>query len=1394
MRVAPLAISCSDARVRVRPTSWASPLWLDGWRGVTPGVLLGPARKGARAAPDKLHATCDIMLLTLRGPRAHSDFRLSAILEQAKSLVPDLMEITSHHVHFVSLSAECSAEERDLLEAVLTYGEPAPKVSAAGARTVLVAPRPGTLSPWSTKATDILRLCGLANVLRVERGVRFVLHAASSLDHSRLHALLPLLHDRMTEAVLLDQEDASRLFAVPRPPSAHAIPLLAGGRSALEAANTRLGLALSDDEIDYLVTQFLKLERDPTDVELMMFAQANSEHCRHKIFNASWTLDGVDQDHSLFAMIRNTFTHTPDRVLSAYSDNAAVMEGAEGGRFFPDPEDRRYRYHVEPIDILMKVETHNHPTAIAPWPGAATGSGGEIRDEGATGRGARPKAGACGFTVSNLNLPGAKEPWERPEARPSRQASPLDIMIEGPIGAAAFNNEFGRPNLCGTFRTFEMDVPTEDGSTEVRGFHKPIMIAGGLGNIRRDHVKKLPLPEDAPVIVLGGPAMLIGLGGGAASSVASGESTEDLDFASVQRANPEMQRRAQEVIDGCWALGEGNPILSIHDVGAGGLSNAIPELLHDGGMGGRLELRDIPSAEPGMSPLEIWSNEAQERYVLSLRPEALDAFAALCARERCPWAVVGTTRGDRILHLHDRTFDDAPIDLPLPVLFGKPPRMHREATTIQRPTRPLQRSEINLSEAAHRVLGMPAVADKSFLITIGDRTVGGLTARDQMVGPWQVPVADVAVTSTAFDSYHGEAMAMGERPQLSLLSPAAAARMTVGEALTNLAAASVHSLRHVKLSANWMAPAGHPGADAELFEMVRTLGIELCPRLGLTIPVGKDSMSMRTRWQDGTEEHAVTSPVSLVITAFAPVADVRTTLTPLLAMDGEPSELLLIDLGHRRNRLGGSALAQAWNTLGSDAPDLDDPDDLIAFFESIQTLQEEGLLLAYHDRSDGGLFATLCEMAFASRTGMDIQLDGAGECPLGILFSEELGAVLQVPAGRVEQALEILSDHGLDVCTTRLGTPTDASAIRFFFGGECVLEGDLTTWLQRWSEVSWRIRRLRDNPDCADEEYALLKEPHRTRLRADLSFDPEEVVAIEPWGLVSKEEDERSSPLDDDDDDDDSPKRSRPSSGRFAALGHSPPVAILREQGVNGHVEMAAAFERAGFAPHDVHMSDLLEGRVDLSSMVGLVACGGFSYGDVLGAGNGWARVLRYNERAREAVSRFFERPDTFSLGVCNGCQMLSSLGDLIPGAEHWPRFVRNASEQFEARLSLVEVLPSPSIFLQEMTGSVLPIVVAHGEGRAQWSETASFEACRSNALLAMRFVEHDGAPASAYPMNPNGSPHGVTALTSSDGRATIMMPHPERVFRSSQMSWHPDGWGEASPWLRMFKAARSFV
>ncbi|MDO6825433.1 phosphoribosylformylglycinamidine synthase [Marinobacter sp. 1_MG-2023] len=1297
-------------------------------------------------------------MLELRGAPALSPFRSHKLYARIQAIAPEIEHVYAEFMHFVDLDGSLSDSEQAILERLLTYGPSVPSEEPDGV-LFLVVPRPGTLSPWSSKATDIARNCGLRQIQRIERGTAFYIKASKKLGLDQREKVAALLHDRMTQKVFHEMGGAQLLFSHEEPRPLERVSVLAGGRKALVDANRRLGLALADDEIDYLVKSFVGLERDPTDVELMMFAQANSEHCRHKIFNASWDIDGEGQEKSLFAMIRNTFEMNSEGVLSAYKDNASVIRGSRGGRFFPDPETGIYGYNQEDIHILMKVETHNHPTAIAPAAGAATGSGGEIRDEGATGRGSKPKAGLTGFTVSNLNLPDDPQPWEINYGKPDRIASALDIMIEGPIGGAAFNNEFGRPNIAGYFRTFEEKVAGSAGN-EVRGYHKPIMIAGGLGNIRAEHVEKGEIPVGAKLIVLGGPSMLIGLGGSAASSMDSGTSNENLDFASVQRDNPEMERRCQEVIDRCWQMGEKNPMCFIHDVGAGGLSNAMPELVKDGGRGGKFELRDIASDEPGMSPLEIWCNESQERYVMAVAPENLELFDALCRRERCPYAVIGEATEAHHLELSDSYFNDKPVDLPMEVLFGKPPRMHRSVKRSSFTKPVFDSTQVNLDDAIRRVLRLPSVGSKSFLITIGDRTITGLVARDQMVGPWQVPVSDVAVTASSFDVLAGEAMAMGERTPVATIDAPASGRMAVGEAITNLAAAAIGKLSDIRLSANWMSAAGHPGEDENLYETVRAVGMELCPELGITIPVGKDSMSMKTMWEeDNGEQKSVTAPLSLIISGFAPVTDVSRTLTPQLIKDAGETDLILIDLAAGQNRLGGSALAQVYSQVGAVAPDLDDPEDIKAFFAVIQGLNTDNKLLAYHDRSDGGLYVTLAEMCFAGRTGADIKLDGLADERSQFareLFNEELGAVIQVRREDTDFVLQQFSGAGLGDHVSVIGTLNNQDCLRLVFGGETVV-GHPRAELQRiWSETSYRIQSIRDNADCALEEFDNLLDADDPGLHAELSYNLNEDIAAP-----------------------------------FINKGARPKVAVLREQGVNGQVEMAAAFDRAGFESVDVHMSDLLSGRVSLEAFNSLVACGGFSYGDVLGAGEGWAKSILFNDRVRDQFAAFFNRQDTLALGVCNGCQMLSNLHELIPGSEGWPRFVRNQSEQFEARLAMVEVMPSPSAFLEGMAGSRMPIAVAHGEGRVEFPASASAADLAESERVALRFVDNRGEVTVRYPYNPNGSQDGIAGATTRDGRITIMMPHPERVFRAVQHSWRPKDWQEDGSWIRMFRNAR---
>ena len=1293
------------------------------------------------------------MVLMLPGAPALSGFRIEKLLVRVRALEPAVTALSARFVHFAALERALSGAERQRLERLLRYGPTLPP-GREGGQGLWVVPREGTLSPWSSKASDIARACGLTAVQRIERGIEYRVSAEAALCGAALERLGAALLDRMTEMVLLDAADAARLF-VHSPPRPVRRIALAGGRAALEQANREMGLALSAEEIDYLLESFARLGRDPTDAELMMFAQANSEHCRHKIFNARWIIDGGERPESLFAMIRYTHECHPQGVLSAYRDNAAVIEGSPGVRYFPDPRTGAYRHSAEPIDILMKVETHNHPTAISPFPGAATGSGGEIRDEGATGRGAKPKAGLTGFTVSNLAIPGYTRPWEQPFGRPERIASALEIMLEAPIGAASFNNEFGRPAIYGYFRTFEQHGPG-DPPGRVRGYHKPIMIAGGLGSIRRSHVEKCEVPAGARLIVLGGPAMLIGLGGGAASSVGSGASHAELDFASVQRGNAEMQRRAQEVIDGCWALGERNPILLIHDVGAGGLSNAVPEAVAHSHRGARVDLRAIPSAESGLSPLELWCNEAQERYVVVVSPADLPVFQALAERERCPFAVIGELDDTGCLTVRDPLLGGNPVVMPLDVLLGKPPRMVRDVRSITAPCRPFDISSISVREATYRVLRVPAVADKTFLITIGDRTVGGLVSRDPLVGPWQVPVSDVAVTMADHQGIRGEAMAMGERTPVAVLDAPASGRLAVAEAITNILAADIGALTEIRLSANWMAACGEPGEDAALYETVRAVGRELCPALGIAIPVGKDSLSMRTRWSDADGEKAVIAPVSLIVSAFAPVGDVRRTLTPVLRAD-PATALWLIDFG--RQRLGGSALAQAYGELGTEPADLDDAQYLVRLAAALTELRGAQLLLAYHDRSDGGLLITLLEMAFAAHCGLAIELPRDRGVPLAQLFAEEPGVVVQVRTRDEERLREVLQRHGLTDCAVRLGAPQTALRVRVACAAECVLDEPWRELRAAWSETSWQMRRLRDDPQCADEEYAAQRDERDPGLAVALGFDPEEDIAAP-----------------------------------YIAAGARPSIAVLREQGVNSHNETAFIFERAGFAPYDVHMSDLATGRQALDKFAGLVACGGFSYGDVLGAGEGWAKSILFNDALREQFQVFFERSDTFALGVCNGCQMFAALKSIIPGTEHWPRFVRNRSEQYESRLTLVEVLDSPSVLLAGMAGSVLPIAVAHGEGRVEFADARQEAGCQGGGLVAVRYVDHHRSVARSYPYNPNGSPHGIAALSSADGRVTITMPHPERSVRYTQNSWRPEDAGEYSGWMRLFRNARKFV
>ena len=1328
----------------------------------------------------------------LAGPGALSAFRAAALLRRIQAVEPGATGIAARHIHFVHATRDLEPSETAQLASLLDYG---PRATAPAGERFLVVPRLGTISPWASKATDIVHNTGLAAIRRVERGTlhtvqfRRSFFRARSADAAALQRVADVLHDRMTESVIDADADPARMFAELPGKALQSVPVTREGRRALVHANQQMGLALSDDEVDYLVDAFRELERDPTDVELMMFAQANSEHCRHKIFNARWTIDGKDQEATLFGLIRATHAAAPVGTVVAYSDNAAVLAGPTVSRFYPRSDHPTgavavdYAAHDEVTHTVFKVETHNHPTAIAPFAGAATGAGGEIRDEGATGRGAKPKAGLNGFSVSHLRIPEMPLAWERdhdvtrPAADgeigdygfPARIADALSIMIEGPIGAAAFNNEFGRPNLLGYFRAYEQNV----GGTRY-GYHKPIMIAGGVGNIRDDQVRKLELPPGTLLVQLGGPGMRIGLGGGAASSMGAGSNTEQLDFDSVQRGNPEIQRRAQEVIDRCWALGAGNPVLSIHDVGAGGLSNAMPELADQSRRGARIDLASIPVEESGMSPLEIWCNESQERYAIAVDPDRLPAFEWICRRERAPYAVIGRISNDGTLVVGQH--DGAPaVNMPMGVLLGKPPRMHRDVRRVQLDLPAFETAGLAIEQCALDVLRHPSVASKAFLITIGDRSVGGMNSRDPMIGPWQVPVADCAVTTTSFDGYTGEAMAIGERAPLAVIDAAAASRMAIGEAITNIVAADVE-LPAVKLSCNWMAACGQRGEDAKLFDAVAAAS-EVCQRLGISVPVGKDSLSMKTAWRDGSEDKLVCAPVSLVASAAAQVADVRRTLTPQLST-GTDTLLLLVDLGGGRNRLGGSMLAQVTRQIGAEAPDLDDPTKLAAFVGALRQLQRAGHLLAYHDRSDGGLLATLAEMAFAGHCGVTVNLDVLAVDPvaadwgdfkirpeqvsvrrneliLRALFSEELGAVLQIRAPDMHAVMDTLRAAGLGGMSQIIGKPNDTDRIEFWCDAKPVFTRPRMELQRVWSETSWRIARLRDNPDCADAEYERVGDANDGGLTLELTFDPGEDVAAP-----------------------------------FIATGARPRIAIVREQGVNSQTEMAYAFHRAGFASVDVHMTDLIEGRPTLADFRGFVACGGFSYGDVLGAGGGWAKTILHRPQLAEMFIAFFGRSDSFALGVCNGCQMMSHLRSIIPGARDWPRFERNASEQFEGRLVQVAIPQSPSIFFDGMEGSRIPIANAHGEGRALFE---SDEQQRS-ALVALRYVDTAGQPTERYPYNPNGSPGGITGLTTSDGRFTIVMPHPERVFRTVQMSWQPSGLGEDSPWMRMFRNARRWV
>lgn len=1320
------------------------------------------------------------VVLPLRGVTALSDFRVEKLLQKAAALGLPEVKLSSEFWYFVGSEKALDAATVEKLQALLAAQSVKETPEAReGLHLFLVTPRLGTISPWASKATNIAENCGLAGIERIERGMAVWLEGALTDEQKRQWAAL--LHDRMTESVLPDFQTASKLFHHLESETFSTVDVLGGGKEALVKANTEMGLALSADEIDYLVENYQTLNRNPSDVELMMFAQANSEHCRHKIFNADFILNGEKQPKSLFGMIRDTHNAHPEGTVVAYKDNSSVIEGAKIERFYPNAaENQGYRFHEEDTHIIMKVETHNHPTAIAPFAGAATGAGGEIRDEGATGKGSRPKAGLTGFTVSNLNIPDLKQPWEQDYGKPEHISSPLDIMIEGPIGGAAFNNEFGRPNLLGYFRTFE-----EKFDGQVRGYHKPIMIAGGLGSIQAQQTHKDEIPEGALLIQLGGPGMLIGLGGGAASSMNTGTNDASLDFNSVQRGNPEIERRAQEVIDRCWQLGDKNPIISIHDVGAGGLSNAFPELVNDAGRGAVFELREVPLEEHGLTPLQIWCNESQERYVLSILEKDLDAFRAICERERCPFAVVGTATGDGHLKVRDDLFSNNPVDLPLNVLLGKPPKTTRTDKTVTPYAtegnpfgkKPFNAGNIDITEAAYRVLRLPAVAAKNFLITIGDRSVGGLTHRDQMVGKYQTPVADCAVTMMGFNTYRGEAMSMGEKPTVALFDAPASGRMCVGEAITNIAAVNIGDIGNIKLSANWMAACGNEGEDEKLYRTVEAVS-KACQALDLSIPVGKDSLSMKTVWQDGEEKKSVVSPLSLIISAFAPVQDVRKTVTPELKNVGD-SVLLFVDLGFGKARMGGSAFGQVYNNMTGDAPDLDDTGRLKAFYNVIQQLVAEDKLLAYHDRSDGGLFATLAEMAFAGRCGIsadidclmdkflpihhpDFQGDPAeglsdelyNHAAIKILFNEELGAVIQIRQQDRDYVDAAFKAANLIDAVSWIGSPDFDNESVSFFGYGYFLEQTRADLQRAWQETSHAIQRLRDNPTCADSEFALIGENDRSALFADVKFDVNEDIAAP-----------------------------------FVNSGAKPKIAILREQGVNGQIEMAAAFTRAGFDAYDVHMSDLMAGRVHLADFKMLAACGGFSYGDVLGAGEGWAKSILFHTALRDQFAAFFADPNTLTLGVCNGCQMVSNLAEIIPGTAGWPKFKRNLSEQFEARLSMVHVPKSASLILNEMQGSSLPVVVSHGEGRADFALHGGN--ISADLGIALQYVDSQNQVTQTYPLNPNGSPQGIAGVTNADGRVTIMMPHPERVYRAAQMSWKPEGWTELSGWYRLFAGAR---
>ena len=1272
------------------------------------------------------------------GIQALRNFKVKTLNKKISALIPDIELVSSEYIHFIESKQDLNTSNKSTLDNLLNY---APKANLSNSNfQITISPRIGTISPWSSKASEICKLCGLSDIKRVERGITY--HFNRRTNDKELKAILEFVMDKMTESYLENIEESKLLFNELKPRNFNSIDILNNGESAIFKANIELGLALSDSEINYLFDRFTRLERNPRDIELMMFAQANSEHCRHKIFNADWTIDSEKQAVSLFGMIKNTYHQNPDGLLSVYSDNSAVMTGYKSNYFEPN-EEGIYKTTTAQKAVLMKVETHNHPTAIAPDPGAATGSGGEIRDEGATGRGSKPKAGLCGFSVSNLKIPNLTHDWEKDYGKPTQIASALDIMIDAPIGAASFNNEFGRPNTCGYFRTYEQQTFNE----EVRGYHKPIMLAGGIGNIKENHVEKGVISNGDKIIVLGGPAMLIGLGGGAASSVGSGDQNEDLDFASVQRANPEMQRRTQEVISACANLGNSNPIVSIHDIGAGGLSNGIPELVNDSKKGAKLQLRSIPNDEKKMSPLEIWCNESQERYVIAIKEKSIDLFDEICTKERAPYAILGRATDDRHLTLEDSYFENKPIDLEMSLLFGSSPKTHKDVVTLPNAEKAFNASNISISDAINRLLALPTIASKSFLITIADRSVTGLIARDQMIGPWQVPVADCAISLSDFTGYQGEAMSIGEKTPLSLINAAAAARMTVGEALTNLMSAYIEDIKHINLSANWMCASGHPGEDAKLYEAVKSIGMELCPELGLTIPVGKDSMSMRSSWNEDGKNKSVTAPLSLIISAFSKTPDTRLQITPLLDTEIE-SELFLVDLGLGKNRMGGSCLAQVFNQIGSDAPDLDNPELFSKFFSLINAFNKESLITAYHDRSDGGALISLLEMAFASHCGLDIYTSNL----LPELFNEELGCIIQVPTSNTDKVLASLDEIGLKTYSKRIAKVNPTDEIYIYQENVVVFQDKRKNLHKKWSSTSYEIAKLRDNPVCVESENnEILKDS--SGLKVSPTFDLNESI-----------------------------------SAPYLNHGKKPKIAILREQGINGHIEMAAAFTQAGFEATDVHMSQILSGKISLSNFKGLAACGGFSYGDVLGAGRGWANSILLNSLAKDEFSDYFLRTDSFTLGVCNGCQMISNLQSIIPGSEGWPSFEKNTSEQFEARLTGVKINNSKSIFFSGMEGSIMPIAIAHGEGKAK------FDSITKTTNIAMQYVDYSGDTSEIYPHNPNGSENSAAGICDESGRVTIMMPHPERVFRAIQNSWHPADWQERSPWLRMFENARKWI